>query len=112
VVRRLREDTLRALALHRWPGNVRELRSVVERAYWMAEGEWITPQELDLIAEERPAGVNQWFLQAHAAAIEAFERAYFSELLVRFPTKVQAAKAASLTPEGLRLALKRLGMRS
>ena len=111
VSRRLREDTCRALELHRWPGNVRELRSVIERAYWMAEDEWITPQDLDLIADDRPAAANEWFLQPHQAAIEAFERAYFSELLVRFPTKVQAAKAASLTPEGLRLALKRLGLR-
>ncbi len=111
--RRLAEETCRALERHTWPGNVRELRSVIERAYWLAEDEVIVPDDLDLVADTRGRGrANEWFLQPHAAAVGEFERAYFTELLARFPTKVQAARAACLTPEGLRLALKRLGLRS
>lgn len=113
TIRRLREDTYRALEAHAWPGNVRELRTVIERAYWMAEGEMIGPMDLDLIAEERVHGdAKELFLQPLATAVEEFERAYFSQLLVRFPTKIQAARAAGLTYEGLRLALKRLNLRS
>ncbi|MDC0668112.1 sigma 54-interacting transcriptional regulator [Nannocystis radixulma] len=108
----LTEETCRALEAHTWPGNVRELRSVIERAYWLAEGDAIAPVDLDLIAEPRGrASANEWFLHPHAAAVGEFERAYFTELLARFPTKVLAARAAGLTPEGLRLALKRLGLR-
>jgi len=41
-----------ALLQHSWPGNVRELKSAIERGVLMAEGEWITPQDLMLNAEE------------------------------------------------------------
>jgi transcriptional regulator with GAF, ATPase, and Fis domain len=113
IPRHLAEETRRALEQHSWPGNVRELRSVIERAYWLAEGDLITPGDLDLVADTRGRnGAHEWFLHPHALAVGEFERAYFSELLARFPSKVQAARAAGLTPEGLRLALKRLGLRS
>jgi two-component system NtrC family response regulator len=42
-------DVLRSYS---WPGNVRELSNQVRRAVVMAEGEEITPQDLDLAGEE------------------------------------------------------------
>lgn len=38
----------RLLAEYRWPGNVRELRSRIKRAVVMANGQQITPEDLDL----------------------------------------------------------------
>ncbi|MFZ1805270.1 MAG: helix-turn-helix domain-containing protein, partial [Nitrospira sp.] len=40
------------LRTYSWPGNVRELSNQVRRAVVMAEGEEITPQDLDLAGEE------------------------------------------------------------
>jgi DNA-binding NtrC family response regulator len=40
-VRRFTPQALAQLAAYSWPGNVRELRNVVQRAYVMAEGEFI-----------------------------------------------------------------------
>jgi DNA-binding NtrC family response regulator len=46
----VRDDALSALKLHRWPGNVRELENVIERAFVLENGQWITlnslPEEL------------------------------------------------------------------
>jgi DNA-binding NtrC family response regulator len=40
-VRRFTPAALEQLAAYPWPGNVRELRNAVQRAYVMAQGEWI-----------------------------------------------------------------------
>ncbi len=39
--RRFTPEALARLAAYPWPGNVRELRNAVQRAYVMAQGEWI-----------------------------------------------------------------------
>lgn len=41
-----------ALHAHSWPGNVRELQNVLQRAFVLASGERIEPEDLDLIAPE------------------------------------------------------------
>ncbi len=111
VVRSFHPDVHAALLEYTWPGNVRELKSVVERAFIMADTDIITRSDLALTPEddERRAPVNdELFLLKHAEAIAAFERSYFAHLLAQHPTKVKAARAADMTSEGLRLALKRL----
>ncbi|HYM32608.1 MAG TPA: PEP-CTERM-box response regulator transcription factor [Candidatus Cybelea sp.] len=42
-----------ALARHAWPGNVREMQNRIKRAVLIAEGDLITPEDLELAA---PAG--------------------------------------------------------
>jgi two-component system response regulator AtoC len=42
------DETLHRLLAYDWPGNVRELENVIERAAALTEGEWITPQDLQL----------------------------------------------------------------
>jgi two-component system, NtrC family, response regulator AtoC len=44
----LTPDAERALLSHPWPGNVRELRNALERALFVAGGDWIGPDELQL----------------------------------------------------------------
>ncbi len=46
LARRFTPEALQQLATYRWPGNVRELRNAVQRAYVMAQDEWIDSQWL------------------------------------------------------------------
>jgi two-component system NtrC family response regulator len=41
-------EAVEALTVHGWPGNVRELENRVKRAVVMAEGRYITPENLEL----------------------------------------------------------------
>ena len=45
-------QAMRAIQAYDWPGNVRELGNKVRRAMVMAEGRWMTPQDLGLRAIE------------------------------------------------------------
>jgi len=47
-------------------------------------------------------------LRNHADAVQAFERVYFSSLITRYPKRREAARAAAMTEQGLRNALRRL----
>jgi two-component system NtrC family response regulator len=41
-------QAVEALTAHAWPGNVRELENRVKRAVVMAEGRYVTPENLEL----------------------------------------------------------------
>ena len=44
----LSSETMPLLMSYLWPGNVRELENLIERALLLANGRWITPDELPL----------------------------------------------------------------
>lgn len=69
-------EAISAMRAHPWPGNVRELSNRVRRAVVMAEGSEITPHDLDLVSEKRPAGNSLDSLRTAHRRIEV-------ELLVR-----------------------------
>ncbi len=46
AVEGVRPDAMRALLAYPWPGNVRELQNVLERAVVLADGPWITFEDL------------------------------------------------------------------
>ena len=69
-------ETISAVRAHSWPGNVRELSNRVRRAVVMAEGQEITPHDLDLAREEDRAVDSLDSLRAAHRRIEV-------ELLVR-----------------------------
>ncbi len=50
------QDALRAIERHTWPGNIRELQNRVRRAVIMAEGQRITPHDLELASTEPVPG--------------------------------------------------------
>jgi two-component system NtrC family response regulator len=58
-----------------WPGNVRELRSRIKRAVVMADGNLITPENLDLTVNTRPVTLKEAREQVEFKVIgEALER--------------------------------------
>ncbi len=112
-VRQLGRTAAAALRAHAWPGNVRELKSVLERAHVMADGDEITAEDLSLSPEasvRRTVAHDGLLLLPHDRAVDEFERLYFASLLAQHPTKAKAARAAEMSGEGLRQALKRLGL--
>ncbi|MDH5392204.1 MAG: PEP-CTERM-box response regulator transcription factor [Gammaproteobacteria bacterium] len=46
--KRFNDDALKAIEQHPWPGNVRELVNKIKRAVIMANGQYITAEDLDL----------------------------------------------------------------
>lgn len=47
----LSPEAMKIMERHRWPGNVRELENAIERASILADGDVITPDQLDLEIE-------------------------------------------------------------
>lgn len=50
--KRFNDDALKAIELHTWPGNIRELVNKIKRAVIMANGQYITAEDLDLNTAE------------------------------------------------------------
>jgi DNA-binding NtrC family response regulator len=62
---------------HTWPGNVREMVNRLRRATVMADGQWVTPNDLDLSVAAKPSVAEPLQLEAarEAAEREAVRRA-------------------------------------
>jgi two-component system NtrC family response regulator len=45
-------EAIAAIETHSWPGNIRELVNRIRRAVVMAEGEWITPENMSLTVKD------------------------------------------------------------
>ncbi|MFW5959836.1 MAG: sigma-54 interaction domain-containing protein [Chitinivibrionales bacterium] len=74
---------LSILSAHTWPGNIRELENVIERAFVVCSGTWITPKHLD---DELTGGdTNESFIPAKAlrAAVDDVEREFITGSLER-----------------------------
>jgi DNA-binding NtrC family response regulator len=126
-------DAMAALVAHSWPGNVRELRNVVERAASLCESPTITRTDLTFGRDGAPRGVAAGgksgvasastgpvpvggfelqpgveFKDAKQRVVDAFERAYLTDLLKRHAGNItRAAQEAGLTRYHLRELLKR-----
>lgn len=94
---------------HSWPGNVRELRNVIEGAFVVAEGNYITkddlPEYLKDKTEKTPANMT------YQEQVEAFERSLLRKALQSAPTKTEAAKLLGMTKQALNYRLDSLGMK-
>jgi transcriptional regulator with GAF, ATPase, and Fis domain len=78
--RRFTTEAMRKLSAYPWPGNVRELQNIVQQGALLSDGPQILPEHIPLPPlETRPAPAV--FSAARGQAIEAFERAYVTELL-------------------------------
>ncbi|MCE9625694.1 MAG: sigma-54 dependent transcriptional regulator [Deltaproteobacteria bacterium] len=78
----LSDEAMHLLLSHSWPGNVRELENTMERAVALAEGEWVTPADLNLpepFSGAKPFSGNRFdFLRENSQpmTLEEMERAY------------------------------------
>ena len=73
---------MRTLTTYQWPGNVRELYNVVQRAVVVCDGNTILPAHISLAeAATQESSTTRDFRTARAAAVAAFERHYFEEIL-------------------------------
>jgi DNA-binding NtrC family response regulator len=115
VMRCFSPDALAALVAHTWPGNLRELEDAIVRAYYMSEEPLISGEELGLDPWGAPDEVvplrARVFERTLKDAREEVERIYLRRLLAGEGTQSRKARRAGLTEEGLRQALKRLGLR-
>ena len=83
---------------HSWPGNVRELRNVIDGAFVVAEGNYITKDDLPEY-------------MTYQEQVEAFERSLLCKALQSAPTKTEAAKLLGMTKQALNYRLDSLGMK-
>jgi DNA-binding NtrC family response regulator len=99
------DDATRALREHAWPGNVRELDHTIERAVLMAQGEWITAEDLGL----RPGAENT--APIDEMSLEEVEYYLIRKALARYGGNVsQAAEALGLSRSALYRRLQRFGL--
>ncbi|WP_400163398.1 sigma-54-dependent Fis family transcriptional regulator [Brevibacillus sp. TJ4] len=83
----LSRETLRKLEGYEWPGNIRELLSVLLQASFLAEGETIEPEHVELDTPSRPAEEGPFSLRES-------ERKTIEEVLKE--TNGNIARAANL----------------
>ena len=118
----LTPDAESALTAHSWPGNVRELRNAMERAAIFCRGT-VRPEHLPAEIREGPAvqtapasGGESMpktadFQAAKSAAVERFERRFFTAALTRHRGNVsRAAREAGMHRQNLQKKLRRLGI--
>jgi two-component system, NtrC family, response regulator len=88
-----------------WPGNVRELENRLKRAVIMAEGKLVTPEDLDLAADDFALPVNL------KAAREAADRAVIRKALAQTDHNISgAAKLLGISRPTLYDLLKQYGL--
>ncbi len=106
---------LRALLAYPWPGNVRELENVLERAVVLADGPWITIDELpDRLRE--PSEPVQAVLQSGELSIKKAVRFIEAELIRRAleetgGNRTHAAKLLEISHRALLYKMKAYGVR-
>ncbi|MYL22184.1 sigma-54-dependent Fis family transcriptional regulator, partial [Halobacillus litoralis] len=61
-------EAMQLIKRYRWPGNVREMENAIERAVILADGEVITPELLDLDAEDEEPAISTGLVGADQPA--------------------------------------------
>ena len=92
-IRGVTPEAMGLLKAYRWPGNIRELRNAVERAMLLAEGEWVTPELLPVIAS-RASTAQTMELPHEGVNLDTLERELVVQALRR--TGGNQTKAAAL----------------
>ena len=78
TIRGFDRDATAAIETHAWPGNVREIESRVKRAIIMADGTYITPDDLELDVVETEATPLNLKQVREEAELRAIQRALVS----------------------------------
>lgn len=116
--KRFAPEAMALLSAHAWPGNVRELENAVEHAAALGAGAWLGVDSLPphvrpgaLRAEPPAEGGAGSFRESKQRAVDAFERAYLTDLLRRAGGNVsRAAEMADMDRKNLHELLKKHGI--
>ncbi|WP_205747302.1 sigma-54-dependent Fis family transcriptional regulator [Desulfopila sp. IMCC35006] len=96
----LHPDSMAALKYHDWPGNVRELENMLHREFLMADGKYVSINELESKKRERRASsvdrrlqnlMTQPMVKAKARVVEDFEQNYLVTTLDRAKGNISEA---------------------
>jgi transcriptional regulator with PAS, ATPase and Fis domain len=103
---------LKVLMSQPWKGNVRELDNVIEHAMILAEGEWLTVQDLPAVlhppGEDLPAIGDDL-----REALRVYERIHIQTVLRRYESdKRKAAEALGLSLSSLYRKIEELGLKA
>ncbi len=98
-IRGLTREAMNILMNRQWLGNIRELENVIERATIVCEGDMLTPQDLNPLAESsNPLSHKDIFdlplKEAKKEVLREFYHKYLSRILML--TKGNVSKAASM----------------
>jgi DNA-binding NtrC family response regulator len=109
---------LEALTNYSFPGNIRELENLIERAYILETSSRLTPEGFpnEIFDDNRSSalirvGTSLSLAEARRAAVEALERRYLEELLLRNRGKINlSAEHAGITSRQLHKLMKKYGL--
>jgi len=111
-IRGISREALDVLLKHNYPGNIRELENIIERSVVLCRGEYITKDDLPILAAEN--NINSLFNpidleNSYDEKMKAFELAMIQEALIRTNgNKSAAARLIGITERHLRSRLERL----
>lgn len=80
-VKELTPAALQKLLRYSWPGNVRELENIICQAIFLTKDGQIGSDDLQITVSDSPTNWGGSFRVAKAMAVEAFERAYLTDIL-------------------------------
>ena len=120
---RISQDALSILERYDWPGNVQELRNAIEQAVILSVEGTIRPEDLpDRIRENRGAAIGaaagpglsrRPFREVKREIVDAFERAYLTDLLERhFGNVTAASQQSGMLRSALQRLLRKHGLKS
>ncbi len=105
-IRGFSEHALMHIEQYAWPGNVRELENKVKRAVVLADGEWISVEDLGFIDD----GGATLSLDLRKAREEAERRVIRQTLMLHNNNISRAANAMGISRPSLYNLMKKLGM--
>jgi two-component system NtrC family response regulator len=105
------EEALLAIAAHDWPGNVRELESRTKRAIIMAEGRYITRQDLQLAPASGDENATAQPINLKQVREAAEQKAIIQALKTTQNNITEAANALGITRPTLYNLLEKYGLK-
>lgn len=112
AIRGISSEALRILMDYSWPGNVRQLDSVIEKAVLLAQGDVISPGEIDVSTQQRHAnGFLNLELPKEGIPLDEIEREIIFKAMEKAGgSMAQAAKLLGTTYRTIEYRVKKYGI--
>ncbi len=111
-IRGIEPHAMRILTRYDWPGNIRELENTIERAVLLAEGDMLSPDDLELLfADDHVAGQRAVQLPPEGIRLADAERQFIEQALERTGwVQKDAAGLLGISSRTLNYKVKNLGI--